>query len=132
MIFIELGSDSIEIKHKGETLWVKEDENGDLSILSDKDLVITPVSTNKVKVFLGSVKHIFAASGEKRNTEDVISLSLDKIKADKVYSSLEDIGIVGEMYTSKISIAKHTLSLYFSSKNAHKKAMALFIEKDLV
>jgi len=53
-------SETIEIIVDTKRIYIKKNADGDLTIFSDKeDIVVSPVSNNMLKIFLGKARNIF-------------------------------------------------------------------------
>ena len=60
MITVEYEDEIIEIKVDNTSLFFKKNADGDLTIFTDsEDIVVSPVSHNMIKVFLGKARNIF-------------------------------------------------------------------------
>jgi len=52
--------ETIEIKVDKKSIYFKKNGDGDLTIFSDtEDIVVSPVSHNMIKIFLGKARNIF-------------------------------------------------------------------------
>jgi len=123
--------ETVAILHKGETLWIKKDEHGDISLIADNKLAISPVSSNKIKVFIGSQSEtLFLKSPTHTSIQNALSVDISLINIEQVYILLEEI--IGEAYyEAKASMSKHTLCLYFGSGEDFKKVMIAFNKKEI-